>query len=798
MNLSFSFFKHVLVLVGFILLSLIYFFPVLQGKEINQPDISMYKGMAKQHLDFKNETGNETYWTNSAFGGMPTYQLGAKYPHNYIKKLDLTLRFLPRPADYLFLYLISFYILMLTLGVDFRSAIIGAISFGFSTYLIIIFGAGHNAKAHAIAYMPLVLAGIFLVFQKRYFFGFVLTTISVGLELVANHFQITYYLLFMILIIVIVFAIKSIREKQIPIFFKSSLVLLMAAFLAAGMNASNLLATAEYAKESTRGQSELSINPDGSDKFKSTGLERDYITEYSYGILESLNLFIPRFMGGGNKENIGTKSNFYKSLKSLGVSPVQALEFSKEAPTYWGKQPILVAPAYVGATLILLSILGFFLVKGYHRWWLILSLILSLLLSYGKNLPLLTNFFIDYIPLYNKFRAVSSIQVILEMCIPIFAAFGLSKLLKGDFPKEKTFNSLKIVTISLSSVCIGLILFKNILFDFVGPYDDYNEIILDALKKDRAELLVYDSLRSLILVLILSGLLFLLIKKNINKNVFTISIAALILFDLIVIDRSYVNDDNFLNKIIVDNPYQPREVDKKIMKDKAHFRVLDNHDFSTKSSYFHNSIQGYHAAKMRRYNELMEFHIYSPELQGSNLEVLNMLNVKYIIQDEYKMDELESANGNSWFIESLKSVPDADSEIKSLYTINSKKTAIINSNSLPSKKFELDSLSSLVLIDYQPNKLTYSSSNKYDGFAVFSENFYPQGWKVTIDGNEAQHYNVNYILRGLEIPKGNHKIVFEFVPGVIKTGSRLSLLSTLLFLALFLGNLCRIISKKFT
>ena len=798
MNLSFSFFKHVLVLVGFILLSLIYFYPVLQGKEINQPDISMYKGMAKQHLDFKNETGNETYWTNSAFGGMPTYQLGAKYPHNYIKKLDLTLRFLPRPADYLFLYLISFYILMLTLGVDFRSAIIGAISFGFSTYLIIIFGAGHNAKAHAIAYMPLVLAGIFLVFQKRYFFGFVLTTISVGLELVANHFQITYYLLFMILIIVIVFAIKSIREKQIPIFFKSSLVLLMAAFLAAGMNASNLLATAEYAKESTRGQSELSINPDGSDKFKSTGLERGYITEYSYGILESLNLFIPRFMGGGNKENIGTKSNFYKSLKSLGVSPVQALEFSKEAPTYWGKQPILVAPAYVGATLILLSILGFFLIKGYHRWWLILSLILSLLLSYGKNLPLLTNFFIDYIPLYNKFRAVSSIQVILEMCIPIFAAFGLSKLLKGDFPKEKTFNSLKIVTISLSSVCIGLILFKNILFDFVGPYDDYNEIILDALKKDRAELLVYDSLRSLILVLILSGFLFLLIKKNINKNVFTISIAALILFDLIVIDRSYVNDDNFLNKIIVDNPYQPREVDKKIMKDKAHFRVLDNHDFSTKSSYFHNSIQGYHAAKMRRYNELMEFHIYSPELQGSNLEVLNMLNVKYIIQDEYKMDELESANGNSWFIESLKSVPDADSEIKSLYTINSKKTAIINSNSLPSKKFELDSLSSLVLIDYQPNKLTYSSSNKYDGFAVFSENFYPQGWKVTIDGNEAQHYNVNYILRGLEIPKGNHKIVFEFVPGVIKTGSRLSLLSTLLFLALFLGNLCRIISKKFT
>ena len=796
MNLSFSFFKHVLVLTGFILLSLIYFYPVLQGKEINQPDISMYKGMAKQHLDFKNETGNETYWTNSAFGGMPTYQLGAKYPHNYIKKLDLTLRFLPRPADYLFLYLISFYILMLTLGVDFRSAIIGAVGFGFSTYLIIIFGAGHNAKAHAIAYMPLVLAGIFLVFQKRYFFGFVLTTISVGLELVANHFQMTYYLLFIILIIVIVFAIKSMREKQIPIFFKSSLILLMAAFLAAGMNASNLLATAEYAKESTRGQSELSINPDGSDKFKSTGLDRDYITEYSYGILESLNLFIPRFMGGGTKENIGTKSNFYKSLKSVGASPVQALEISKAAPTYWGKQPILVAPAYVGATLILLSILGFLLVKGYHSWWLILSFILSLLLSYGKNLPLLTNFFIDYIPLYNKFRAVSSIQVILEMCIPVLAALGLSKLLKGDFQKEKTVNALKIVTISLSSVCVGLILFKNILFDFVGPYDDYNEIIIEALKKDRAELLVSDSLRSLILILILSGFLFLLIKKKINKNVFTISIVALILFDLIVIDRRYVNDDNFLNKIIVDNPYQPREVDKKIMKDKTHFRVFDNHDPTTKSSYFHNATQGYHAAKMRRYKELMDFHIYGS--QGINLEVLNMLNVKYIIHDEYKMDELESANGNSWFVKSLKSVPDADSEMKSLYTINSKKTAIINSNSLPSKEFELDSLSSLVLTDYNPNKLIYSSSNKYDGFAVFSENFYPHGWKVTIDGNEVQHYNVNYILRGLEIPKGNHKIVFEFVPGVIKTGSRLSLSSTLLFLALFLGNLGRIISKKFT
>ena len=337
MNQSFeTYLKPLLVFLCFsvlsLLLSLTYFSPVLQGKKIYQSDIVQYTGMAKQQLDFKNETGKETYWTNSAFGGMPTYQLGAKYPHNYIKKLDLKLRFLPRPADYLFLYLMGFYILLLTLGIDFRTAVLGALAFGFSTYLIIIIGVGHNAKAHAIAYMPLVLSGIFLTFQKRYILGFIITTLSVGLELVANHFQMTYYLLFVILFLGVAQLVKSYRDNEIPNFLKSALILIVAAGLAVGMNATNLLTTSEYAKQSTRSQSELTVLADGSLRPQTTGLNKDYITQYSYGILESLNLFIPRLLGGGNSEELGKDSYTYKAYKDLGASSIQALNEVKRAP----------------------------------------------------------------------------------------------------------------------------------------------------------------------------------------------------------------------------------------------------------------------------------------------------------------------------------------------------------------------------------------------------------------------------------------------------------------------------------
>ena len=794
------YFVHILVFTGFVVLSLSYFSPVLKGEKIYQSDIVQYTGMAKQQRHFKKETGRETYWTNSAFAGMPTYQLGAKYPHNYIKKLDLKLRFLPRPADYLFLYLMGFYILLLTLGIDFRTAILGALSFGFSTYLIIIIGVGHNAKAHAIAYMPFVLSGIFLTFQKRYKLGFITTTLSVGLELVANHFQMTYYLLLVILFLGVAQMIKSYRDKEIPNFLKSSLILITAAGLAVGMNATNLLATNEYAKQSTRSQSELTVLVDGSRRPQTSGLDKDYITQYSYGILESMNLFIPRFMGGGNSEDLGKDSHTFKAYKDLGASHIQALNESKRAPMYWGNQPIVEAPAYAGATLIFLCFFGVLLYRGFHNWWLLPSIILGLFLSYGKNLPWLTNFFIDFVPFYNKFRAVSSIQVVVEFCLPVLAVFGLTQAFKQDTPKLKLLKALKITAFSLSGLCVVIILFGDSLFDFVGLRDGqyqsfYGQDFVRALRLDRRALLVSDTLRSMILVLSMAACILAYLKEKINKNSTVIVLGVLILFDLAAVDRRYVNSDNFTDSIIVNKPYQANEIDKIIQQDSTVFRVYDTSDASTKASYFHNSIGGYHAAKMRRYQELTSFHI-----ETGNQEVLNMLNTKYIIyssdEGELKYVENEQINGNAWFVETLKSVADADAEINALSDFDSKSTAIINVNSYPTKIFKPDTTASIQLLHYAPNKLIYKSINSNDGFAVFSENYYKDGWQAYIDDAVVPHYNVNYVLRGLKIPKGEHTIVFEFKPQVVHFGAQISLISSILFLISSLGALSFVFIKK--
>ena len=380
--MSFSFKRllpHIIVVLLFIIAALAYFHPVLKGQAIFQSDIAQYTGMAKQQNDFRKQTGEETYWTNSAFGGMPTYQLGAKYPHNYIKKLDLTLRFLPRPADYLFLYFVGIYILFMVMKIDFKLAFLGALAFGFSTYLIIILGVGHNAKAHAIAYMPLVLSGIILTFRGKYFWGFSLTTVAMGLELVANHFQMTYYLLLLVICIGIAYLIDAYKKKMIPHYFKAIGIMIVAVLLALGLNSTNLLATKEYADVSTRGKSELTINPDGSQKEAEEGLDYEYITQYSYGIAESLNLFIPRFMGGGTSEAFPENSETIDELLKMGANQQEANQLLNQIPMYWGKQPIVAAPAYIGAVVIFLAVIGLFLIRGRLKWWAVSGLLLTVI-----------------------------------------------------------------------------------------------------------------------------------------------------------------------------------------------------------------------------------------------------------------------------------------------------------------------------------------------------------------------------------------------------------------------------------
>ena len=796
---------HLFILIGFVVISLAYFSPVLQGKQMFQSDIMHYIGMAQQQKDFKAETGSETYWTNSAFGGMPTYQLGATYPHNYIKKLDLALRFLPRPADYLFVYFLGFYVLLLVLKVDYKLAALGALAFGFSTYLIIILGVGHNSKAHAIAYMPLVLSGIILTFRKKYLLGFLLTTLALALEICANHFQMTYYLLLLVIVLGMAYLIDAYKKQRLPHFFKSIGILVVAAILSVALNATNVLATQEYVKESTRGKSELTINPDGSPREVTSGLSRDYITEYSYGILETFNLYIPRFLGGGSGEDVGKDSEMYKFYTGIGASPIEALNEVKNTPTYWGDQTIVEAPAYIGAVVWFLFIFALFLVKGRLKWWLIGGSLLSLILSYGDSEPFafITNFFIDYVPLYNKFRAVSSIQVILELCIPVLAIFGLSRLFNQYVKDEDKIKALKFSVVIAGGLALIFLMFKSSLssigIDFVGANDGYyrqaygqfGEAFIDALREDRKAFFAQDTLRTLVLVLLSAGTIFMFLRKKISEVLVIVVFGILIVFDLVGVDRRYVNSDNFVSAIKVNKPYQPNEADKEILKDKDHFRVLD---LSTEGSraparaaYFHNSLNGYHAAKLKRFDELYDFHI-----ARNNMNVLNMLNTKYIIAEEDGQVfpyVNEDANGNAWFVSDLQKVNSANQAIKALDSLNTSIKAITTSEALETKHYVVDSTAIVKLISYQPNDLKYESDNSNAGFLVFSEMFYGQGWQAYLDGSKVPHQRVNYVLRGMEVPSGKHTIEFKFEPEVIKTGSRIALASSIIFGLLLLGGL---------
>ncbi len=810
--MSFPFKKllpHILVLIGFIVIALAYFSPVLQGKQIQQSDIMHYIGMAQQQKEFKADTGNETYWTNSAFGGMPTYQLGARYPHNYIKKLDLSLRFLPRPADYLFLYFIGFYILLLALKVDFKLAALGALAFGFSTYLIIILGVGHNSKAHAIAYMPLVLSGIVLTFRKKYILGFLLSVIAIGLEIVANHFQMTYYLLFLVLILGVAYLVDAYKKQMLPHFFKSIGILSVAAILAVGLNATNILATQEYVKESTRGQSELTINPDGSTKEVTTGLDRDYITEYSYGLLETFNLYIPRFMGGGSGEDVGKDSASYEFYKNIGASPTQALQEIKQTPTYWGEQTIVEAPAYIGAVVLFLFVFGLFLVKGRLKWWLVGASVFALILSYGDSEPFafITDFFIDYIPLYNKFRAVSSIQVIMELCIPVLAIFGLVKLFQDFNKEEEKLKALKFSLLICGGLALIFFLFKSALFDFVGAndgyyreaYGEYGQGFIDALREDRKTFFTQDTLRTLILVVLSAGLIFGYLKEKLSRNMVIGIFAILILFDLVGVNRRYVNTDNFVSALQVNKPYQANAADKQIMQDQTNFRVLDVSQASrmpARASYFHNSLSGYSAAKLKRFDELYNFHIAK-----NNINVLEMLNTKYIVVEDEAgkitaSTNYTNPNGNAWFVSELNKLKTANAEILALDSLQTKIKAVTTSSELKSERFKVDSTSAIRLVSHQPNYLKYKSNNTNEGFAVFSEIYYGNGWISLIDGKEVPHYLVNYALRGMPIPSGTHDIEFKFEPRVVQTGSMISLVSSILVGLLIFGGIYLIIRKK--
>lgn len=749
--------------------------------------------MAKEQNDFRATHNEEPYWTNSAFGGMPTYQLGAKYPHDYVGAIDDVLRFLPRPADYLFLYFLGFYILMLVLKADPLKAFFGAIAFGFSTYLIIILGVGHNAKAHAIAYMPMVVAGFIMVFQRKYILGGLLAMFALALEINANHFQMTYYLLILLLILSGYFIYEGIKSKEYKPLLISIGTLFGAGILAIGSNAGNLLATVEYANFSIRGKSDLSFNPDGSKSSDDGAMTRDYITEYSYGIAESFNLIAPRLFGGSNNEKVGTDSSMFEFMISQGVPEDQAKDFVSGMPTYWGDQPIVSAPAYIGAVVFFLGVLALFIDERKIKYAFFGGAFLSLILSWGKNFPALTDFCIDYVPMYNKFRAVSSIQVVLELCLPVLAIMGLQSFFKLE--KEKQLKSL----LQSGAVGLGLILalfLSKSVFSFSGGSDsmflqNYGPSFVDALVADRKSLYSADLLRSGFFILIAAGTLWLFVKNKIAQNTAIILVGLFMVADLFFVDKNYVSNKDFVNGHDVEVPFQETPTDAKILEDPTIYRVFDIQGLmQARTSYFHKAIGGYSAVRPKRMQQLFDYQIAK-----NNMEILNMLNVKYVIQTDSTGASYPTQNpnacGNAWFVKNIKQVNAADAEMKALNKFDPKNVAIFNTSTtdLKVKNSVFDNTGAIELKDYKPNYLKYTANTNKEGLAVFSEIYYEKGWNAYLDGQKTPHFSVDYVLRAMMVPAGTHTIEFKFEPQVVKTGSTITLISSILILIVLVAGI---------
>lgn len=792
---AFRFYVHGLVVLGLALLSLLFYYPVLSGKVLLQSDIRQYEGMSRQLKEYREDTGKETFWIDNAFGGMPTYQLGAEYPGDFLSPVYHFFRLLPRPAHILFLYLLGAYLLLLILKLPWHTALFGALAFGFSTYLLIILQVGHNTKALAVSFFPFVIGGMLLLFKSRFFLGFLLTTISLGMQIRANHYQMTYYLLFLMGIIGCVWAVEALKKKEFNFFLQSASLLILSGIFALGLNATPLLATAEYTKFSTRGPSELMLTPEGAPKEQTKGLAYEYITEYSYGIFESLNLIAPRIQGGGSSEDLGNEHGVYVFLIANGVRPGQAKQFTANIPTYWGSQPILEAPAYIGISVFFFALLALVYLRSPIRNALLIGIVFSLSLSWGKNFSFLTDFFIDYIPLYNKFRAVTSIQVVLELCFPVLAALGLHWALQKDphFDSKKFF---KVVSIPILFF-IALLLFQGSL-SFTGPNDAYFKEIygadfMEVIREARRSIFQEDIIRALLYLSVLTGLIAYYQLKKGNQKLLLMTSIFIVLFDLLGVSSRYISREAFVMPARASLPFQLTEADRAIRQDSSRYRVFEPQLGLTgaRTAYFHNTLGGYHGAKPRRFEELYNYYS-THQIAG----VLDFLNVKYfLLQDPETstIQALENPNalGPAWTISNLKSVATADELLKSLKTTDFSNEALVlegtYSESL-AKSYAKDTLATLNLITSKPDSLVYELEANAKQFVVFSEMYYPHGWTAYINGEASPIINVNYVLRGLEVPQGKSRIVFHFDPEVIRLGTHLRW-STLILFIVFLGGL---------
>jgi len=783
---------HLIVILLFVGISFAYFSPVLQGKRLDMPDIKHWKGMSKEVIDFREATGEEALWTNSMFSGMPAYQISTKYKGNLIQYVAKVISLgIPRPANMLFLYLLGFYLLLLSLKVDYRLSAIGAIAFAFSSYFFIIIMAGHMTKAHAIAYVPMVVAAVLYTYRGRMLLGGVLTALAVAMELYANHLQITYYLVLMLLLIGLVQFIKDVKANNLLDFAKRSGVLVLAALLASGTAITRLSTTMEYGTESTRGKSELTNNLDN----KTSGLDKDYATSWSYGVAETFTLLIPNFYGGSSSNSVLTLEDdsetldFLKRFRNKQLANTLA---QYKSSSYWGDQPFTSGPTYAGAIVIFLFVLGLLFVKSQMRTWLLLATILSIMLAWGKNFMPLTDFFLDYFPAYNKFRAVSMILVIAEFTLPLLGFLALNKFLTTDASIDEKKKPLQLAFYITGGIALLFALMPSLFFDFLSEKDltplgqgiKTPNGFLDGLASDRAGLLSADAWRSFIFIALTFGVLWMFLKNKLQSKYVILIVGVLIMADMWTVNKRYLNDDHFARKRKVERPYQATAADQQILRDiDPNFRVF-NQSVSTfndaSTSYFHKSIGGYHGAKLKRYQELIENHI-----SKGNMAVLNMLNTKYFITPKGQAQQNPAAMGNAWFVNTVNIVTNADAEIAALNGFNPSTTAIVDTRFSDQIINNLDNTTAnITLTEYKPNYLKYNSNSTIDGIAIFSEIYYDKGWNAYVDGKLSPHFRANYVLRGMQIPKGNHSIEFKFEPSTYKTGETISLASSIILLLL--------------
>ena len=795
-----SIIHHFISIFALIAVLLIYFYPTIQGKILVQDDITRSIATSKEARDFRADTGEEALWTNSQFGGMPTFQMNTEYPSNLMRYFEKGLKFyriLPDKTGLIFMLLLGFYFLLITLGVDKKISVIGAIAFGFSTFFIISLGVGHNSKLRSIGYIAPIIAGVLMTYKGKKLLGGAITAFTLALAINANHFQITYYLFLLLLVLTSVYLFQAIQKKNTKDFFISSAILLLSALLSVGPNVSKLWTTYSYSGETMRGgKSELTVHKEKS----KGGLDIDYALKWSYGKMESLNLLMPNFYGGSSTKELNTSSNTYKKLVKNGVNKRQAKKYIERMPIYWGEQQFTSGPTYLGAIILFLFLIGTFIIRGPTKWWIVIGSVLALMIAWGSNLMWFNQLMFEYFPMFNKFRAPSMALTIVCFTAPLLAMLALNKMLTTE-NISKYWDKIKLSFYILGGLCLLFYLFGGSLFSFEGLSDDslkQQGWPIDAIVSDRVNLLKSSAIRSLLLISLVFGLIWSYSKQKLSANLFIGIVGFLILADIWTVDKEYLGADNFHKASAKEKSYLPSVADQQILKDNdPNFRVFNlsvNPFTDALTSYHHKSVGGYHGAKLIRYQDMIDKH-----LSKQNMQVINMLNTKYLITQNKKTGQKQAqlnrtALGNAWFVNKILWAENADNEIDLLGDFNATNEVVIDSRYKDyfTKEIEINS-STINLINYKPNHLTYKANvNNEHAFAVLSEIYYEgsgNDWQAYIDDNPVEHIRVNYLLRGMNIPNGEHIIEFKFSPPSYFVGEKISLVFSILVILLFFGAL---------